>query len=159
MKKPDTTELKQLYTQGIRSGEIDPLITSFNDFVDKTALSQAASEDTEIQVVISGGDNATNADLNEQMIFAAFQGDMPKVNTCLANGAFVNYKNQLFNDRTALVLAAEGGYFELCQMLIEAGAELKGALDCVHADRRMEPFYEYLLDKYIEQCRQTIYTS
>lgn len=67
--------------------------------------------------------------VNEQLLKAAYDGDLDGVNDALQQGASIEAKEQ-FGD-TALNQAAENGHLEVVKRLIEAGADInnKGGAD------------------------------
>ncbi len=62
------------------------------------------------------------ADLGEELIQAAENGDLTEVEKLLEAGADVNKQNN--DGETALFFAAEHGYVEIAEKLIEEGADV-----------------------------------
>ena len=60
---------------------------------------------------------------DEQLMQAAYQGNLSAINEALAQGAEINAQGP-FGD-TALNEAAEQGHFEIVERLLEAGADLE----------------------------------
>lgn len=61
-------------------------------------------------------------DLNKQLINAASDGNIQQVETCIANGAYIDVKGR--NNHTPLMRGALYGYNEICELLIAKGANL-----------------------------------
>ncbi|XP_068191296.1 histone-lysine N-methyltransferase EHMT1 isoform X2 [Antennarius striatus] len=60
----------------------------------------------------------------KQLYFSAKQGELKKVLLMLVDGIDPNFKMESQNKRTPLHTAAEGGYKDICHMLVQAGANL-----------------------------------
>uniref|UniRef100_A0A1X7SKP8 Uncharacterized protein n=1 Tax=Amphimedon queenslandica TaxID=400682 RepID=A0A1X7SKP8_AMPQE len=75
--------------------------------------------------------------LNKELYEAAKRGDSTGVQSALSQGANVNYQNPEKYGTTSLHVAARGGYHDVVQILLSAGADvdLKDAvsiLDCTY---------------------------
>ncbi|XP_007575890.1 histone-lysine N-methyltransferase EHMT1 isoform X5 [Poecilia formosa] len=60
----------------------------------------------------------------KQLFLSAKQGELKKVVLMLVDGTDPNFKMDSQNKRTPLHAAAEGGYADICHMLVQAGANL-----------------------------------
>ncbi|XP_047228694.1 histone-lysine N-methyltransferase EHMT1 isoform X3 [Girardinichthys multiradiatus] len=60
----------------------------------------------------------------KQLYLSAKQGELKKVVFMLVDGTDPNFKMDSQNKRTSLHAAAEGGYVDVCHMLVQAGANL-----------------------------------
>uniref|UniRef100_A0A669DRG7 Euchromatic histone-lysine N-methyltransferase 1b n=1 Tax=Oreochromis niloticus TaxID=8128 RepID=A0A669DRG7_ORENI len=60
----------------------------------------------------------------KQLYLSAKQGELKKVLLMLVDGIDPNFKMESQNKRTPLHAAAEGGYKDICHMLVQAGANL-----------------------------------
>ncbi|XP_035995927.1 histone-lysine N-methyltransferase EHMT1 isoform X2 [Fundulus heteroclitus] len=60
----------------------------------------------------------------KQLYLSAKQGELKKVVLMLVEGTDPNFKMDSQNKRTPLHAAAEGGYADVCHMLVQAGANL-----------------------------------
>ncbi|XP_074546297.1 histone-lysine N-methyltransferase EHMT1 isoform X2 [Halichoeres trimaculatus] len=60
----------------------------------------------------------------KQLYHSAKQGELKRVVLMLVDGIDPNFKMESQNKRTPLHAAAEGGYKEICHMLVQAGANL-----------------------------------
>ncbi|XP_028273686.1 histone-lysine N-methyltransferase EHMT1 isoform X2 [Parambassis ranga] len=60
----------------------------------------------------------------KQLYLSAKQGELKKVLLMLVDGIDPNFKVESQNKRTPLHAAAEGGYKDICHMLVQAGANL-----------------------------------
>jgi len=65
----------------------------------------------------------TSRQVDEQLLLAAFRGDLSEVNACLEKGANVNARDQY--GYSALNEAAREGHLEVVRRLIEAGADIE----------------------------------
>uniref|UniRef100_A0A8D3C5Q8 Euchromatic histone-lysine N-methyltransferase 1b n=1 Tax=Scophthalmus maximus TaxID=52904 RepID=A0A8D3C5Q8_SCOMX len=60
----------------------------------------------------------------KQLYLSAKQGELKRVLLMLVDGIDPNFKMESQNKRTALHAAAEGGFKDICHMLVQAGANL-----------------------------------
>nr|XP_029133597.1 histone-lysine N-methyltransferase EHMT1-like isoform X1 [Labrus bergylta] len=60
----------------------------------------------------------------KQLYLSAKQGELKRVLLMLVDGIDPNFKMESHNKRTPLHTAAEGGFKEICNMLVQAGANL-----------------------------------
>jgi len=65
----------------------------------------------------------TTKQIDEQLLLAAFRGDLSEVNACLEKGANVNARDQY--GYSALNEAAREGHLEVVKRLVEAGADIE----------------------------------
>uniref|UniRef100_A0A8C2ZT06 Euchromatic histone-lysine N-methyltransferase 1b n=2 Tax=Cyclopterus lumpus TaxID=8103 RepID=A0A8C2ZT06_CYCLU len=81
----------------------------------------------------------------KQLYLSAKQGELKKVLLMLVDGIDPNFKMDSQNKRTPLHAAAEGGYKDICHMLVQAGANL----DMCDEDQRT-PLMEACENNYME---------
>nr|XP_033502837.1 histone-lysine N-methyltransferase EHMT1 isoform X1 [Epinephelus lanceolatus] len=81
----------------------------------------------------------------KQLYLSAKQGELKKVLLMLVDGIDPNFKMESHNKRTPLHAAAEGGYTDICHMLVQAGANL----DMCDEDQRT-PLMEACENNYME---------
>ncbi|XP_075935606.1 histone-lysine N-methyltransferase EHMT1 isoform X3 [Anarhichas minor] len=81
----------------------------------------------------------------KQLYLSAKQGELKKVLLMLVDGIDPNFKMESQNKRTPLHAAAEGGYKDICHMLVQAGANL----DMCDEDQRT-PLMEACENNYME---------
>jgi|DewCreStandDraft_1066081.scaffolds.fasta_scaffold04585_3 ankyrin repeat protein len=65
----------------------------------------------------------TTRQIDEQLLLAAFRGDLSEVNACLERGADVNARDRY--GYSALNEAAREGHLEVVKRLVEAGADIE----------------------------------
>uniref|UniRef100_A0A8C9ZXX6 Euchromatic histone-lysine N-methyltransferase 1b n=1 Tax=Sander lucioperca TaxID=283035 RepID=A0A8C9ZXX6_SANLU len=81
----------------------------------------------------------------KQLYLSAKQGELKKVVLMLVDGIDPNFKMESQNKRTPLHAAAEGGYKDICHMLVQAGANV----DMCDEDQRT-PLMEACENNYME---------
>ncbi|XP_074474905.1 histone-lysine N-methyltransferase EHMT1 isoform X2 [Sebastes fasciatus] len=81
----------------------------------------------------------------KQLYLSAKQGELKKVLLMLVDGIDPNFKMESQNKRTPLHAAAEGGFKDICHMLVQAGANL----DMCDEDQRT-PLMEACENNYME---------
>ncbi|KAJ4926239.1 hypothetical protein JOQ06_008420 [Pogonophryne albipinna] len=81
----------------------------------------------------------------KQLYLSAKQGELKKVLHMLVDGIDPNFKMESQNKRTPLHAAAEGGFKDICHMLVQAGANL----DMCDEDQRT-PLMEACENNFIE---------
>ncbi|XP_040052872.2 histone-lysine N-methyltransferase EHMT1 isoform X2 [Gasterosteus aculeatus] len=84
----------------------------------------------------------------KQLYLSAKQGELKKVLLMLVDGIDPNFKMDSQNKRTPLHAAAEGGYKDICHMLVQAGANL----DMCDDDQRT-PLMEACENDHIETAQ------
>uniref|UniRef100_A0A1X7SUA5 Uncharacterized protein n=1 Tax=Amphimedon queenslandica TaxID=400682 RepID=A0A1X7SUA5_AMPQE len=91
-----------------------------------TALVAAARDghDEIVQLLSEEADPNTSVH-NEELYEAAERGDSTSVQSALSQGANVNYQNPEEGGATSLHVAARGGYHDVVQVLLSAGAKIR----------------------------------